>query len=199
MRSLAAAFCVFILSGLLGKDVLAQPIKCPFECQARYVRLFLSTLAKRSEPTMADYFSLFEEPEGPEGLRLFNIKKSELKNDMHDHQSLEEITLAGDAFDEVVKRDKFSESFYLTCLKKRYANRLPSQSVNLVRSFDVSRKFTVITLSKQKLRWRFLFSDNEPKPDSIIASNGVTLGDMDEDPCITPTQQKVKRYEDAPP
>lgn len=185
MRLLCQILGLLFLSSVLGKDVLAQPQKCDARCQKHYVKEFAKTLSKKPL-TMADYFALFSEPEGPEGIRLFNIKKKHLTSPKEGEQDVQEMTLAGDAFDEVANRDKASKSYYLTCLHKRYANHLPSERANLTSSIDAGSQLSVITLSTKNSRWQFIFSNGEPKPDSVISPDGVTLGDMKEDPCVLP-------------
>lgn len=182
MRILWQILGLLLLSSLLGMNVYAQPQKCDIRCQEHYVRQFAKILSK-NKPDMVGYFALFSEPEGPEGMRLFNIKKRHLIIEENEHH-VQEMTIAGDAFDEVTRRDRTSRSFYLTCLHKRYLNRLPNEKANLASSVDASSQLTLITVSTKNSRWKFVFSDGESKPDSVIAPDGVELGDMDEDPCV---------------
>lgn len=190
MRFFSRILGLLFLSVFLEGQVCAQQPKCEVECQERYVRQFATILSK-NRPSMADYFVLFAEPEGPEGTRLFYTRKKQLiMGEDKDH--VQEMTLAGDAFDEVMNRDKGSKSFYLACLHKRYANRLPSKNTKHSRSVDADSQLTVITLLSKKALWKFVFSDGELLPDSVIAPDGITLGDVSEDPCIsmpTPTMQ----------
>lgn len=146
----------------------------------------MAILTEKKLPSMTDYFVLFSEPEGPEGLRLYKIKKSKLKAGVNVTNDLDEMTLAADAFDEVEGRDKAGKSFYLACLQKKYANRLPNNcNVNLVRSLDANSKMVAITILINKSRWKFIFSEGEKLPDSIVAPDGVILGDMNQDSCVT--------------
>lgn len=158
-----------------------QP-KCSRECQEQYARQFAKILSK-TKPTMADYFVLFREPEGPEGLRLFNTTKKRLITG-EDKGHVQEMTLAGDAFDEVLARNKGSRSSYLTCLRKQYVNRLPSKNATLSISVGADSQLITITLLSKKILWKFVFSDGELQPDSVITPDGITLGDMAEDRCV---------------
>ena len=117
-------------------------------------------------------------------MRLFNIKKKQLIMEK-DKNHVQEMTLAGDAFDEVLNRDRGSKSFYLACLHKRYADRLPSKYAKFSRSVDAGSRLTVITLLSEKALWKFVFSNGELQPDSVITPDGITLGDLAEDPCIS--------------
>lgn len=184
MRFICLILGLMFFSGFFGKDVYAQPQKCKTECQEQYVRQFAIALSK-NRPSMADYFALFSEPEGPEGMRLFNIKKRRLIL-VKDKLQIQEMTLAGDAFDEVTNKDRASRSAYLTCVHRRYANHLPSEDANLTRSIDTNSQLTVITLPTGNSQWRFFFSDGESRPDSVIAPDEVSLGDMEKDPCVLP-------------
>ena len=131
---------------------------------------------------MTDYLSLFSEPEGPEGLRLYIAEKqSQIKGKDIDHS--QEMALAGDAFDEVLARSKNDQSPYLSCLHQRYTKRLPSLSSKPTVSVDSSTQLTTFTLSAKET-WQFIFSTDEERPDTIIAPDGISLGDMNEDPCI---------------
>ncbi|GEM_PF-4630259 len=174
---LAGVLLAFLLAGGL---TFAEQKKCDDDCQDRYVNQFSSILAK-SKPSMTDYFVLFSEPEGPEGMRLFNEKRKRLigKNSNRDH----EMALAGDAFDEVVKRDRLNPSPYLRCVHRRYVHRLPSTSAKVCRSIDADSQLTVVMLKSDGVSWKFFFSDGEFLPDSIVAPDGVVLGRMTEDRC----------------
>jgi len=132
---------------------------------------------------MADYFVLFSEPEGPEGLRLFNSTKKQLITG-EDKGHIQEMTLAGDAFDEVLAKDKGSRSLYLTCLHKQYSGRLPRKNARISIFTDADSQLTTIVLLAEKISWRFIFSDGELQPDSVITPDGITLGDMAEDRCL---------------
>jgi hypothetical protein len=158
------------------------PQKCSRECQEQYARQFARILSK-TKPTMADYFVLFREPEGPEGLRLFKTQKKQLIRG-EDKGHIQEMTLAGDAFDELLAKDKGSRSLYLACVRKQYANRLPSINAKLSMSADGASQLTKITLLSKKISWEFVFSDGGLQPDSIITPDGITLGDMAEDRCV---------------
>lgn len=187
MRTFDMALCALLLVAFLCDPAYsAQPEqpKCKRECQEQYVRQFAKILSK-TKPTMADYFVLFREPEGPEGLRLFNITKKRLITG-EDKDHIQEMTLAGDAFDEVLARDKGSRSLYLTCVHKQYVNHLPSKNATLSISISagVDNQLITITLLSKKISWKFVFSDGELQPDSVITPDGITLGDMAEDQCV---------------
>lgn len=156
--------------------------KCSHKCQEQYTRQFAKILSK-TKPTMEDYFVLFREPEGPEGLRLFNKTKQQLIMG-EDKSHIQEMTLAGDAFDEVLARDKVGMSPYLSCVHKLYANRLPSKNAKISISADGASQLTTIVLLENKISWKFVFSDNESRPDSVITPDGVELGNMTEDRCV---------------
>jgi len=178
------SWTLFLAAFLCGSAYSAHPekSKCSRECQEQYARQFAKILSK-TKPTMADYFVLFREPEGPEGLRLFNITKRQLIAG-EDNGHIQEMTLAGDAFDEVLARDKGNRSSYLSCVHKQYINRLPSRNATPSISVDADSQLTTITLLSKKRSWKFVFSDGERNPDSVITPDGVTLGDMAEDRCV---------------
>ena len=72
----------------------------------------------------------------------------------------------------------------MTCLRKQYVNRLPSKNATLSISVGADSQLTTITLLTKKISWKFVFSDGELQPDSVITPDGITLGDMAEDRCV---------------
>jgi hypothetical protein len=188
MRIAYLIFGLFILPAFLGVGAIAEQARCGTECQEQYVRQFAAILLK-SNLSMADYFILFSEPEGPESARLYITEKKQLIVG-EDKNHVQEMTLAGDAFDEVQARNKKSRSPYLTCLHNRYSNRLPNNHSKLARLAGADNHQTIILLSSEKSTWKFFFSDGER--DGVVAPDGINLGFVNEDPCVFSKLSKSK-------
>ena len=171
---------VLSLATLSGLPALAAP--CDNPCREQYVQQFATILSK-TKPSMADYFSLFSEPEGPEGLRLYLAKKKTMAHGS-DPDHMQEIALASDAFDEVSARNSSAPSPYLACLHRHYSGQLPKHNSEPTTNSITSTKLTTVTLGSGHSTWKFIYSDKESRPDSIIAPDGITLGDMAKDACV---------------
>jgi hypothetical protein len=189
--AISALLVIVALHGM----VHAQKQVCSIDCQVQYVRQFI-TILEKSSLSMEDYFKLFSEPEGPEGVLLFNTEKKQLIIG-EDKDHIQEMTLAGDAFEEVIRRDKKSRSEYLTCLHRKYINNLPEKSGKLETSVprDKSEQI-IITLVSINATWKFRFSVGEAKADSVVAPDGVVLGFLADDPCL---REKGGRRSEVPP